>query len=265
MSLRTLLAGHIVWFAVVGVVLSAALVGCEDPADEGTIRVALTGQYPPFSTYDKQGDLVGVDVEVARAIAQHMGREVQFRPTAWADILPGLMGGKYDVIIGSMAVTPERRKAVNFSQPYYVSGAQLFIHEKYVDEIQGIEDCAGRALGVAEGETYHHYLQQNHPEVTVRALGGAPEIFAQVEGGGLVGFVTDRLVGTYQIGQAGKPFVAAGGLLYAERIAIPVRKDRPELLAGVNRALTKMKESGQLQAILDKWFGEGMATTDMEQ
>jgi ABC-type amino acid transport substrate-binding protein len=250
---------------VILVVLAAGLVGCEEPADENTLRVALTGQYPPFSTYDKEGDLVGVDVEVARAVAKHMGREVEFRPTAWADILPGLLGGKYDVIIGSMAVTPERRNAVNFSQTYYVSGAQLFIHEKYVDEIKGIEDCAGRALGVAEGETYHHYLQQNHPEINVRALGGAPEIFAQVEGGGLVGFVTDRLVGTYQIRKAGKPFVGAGGLLYTEQIAIPVGKDRPELLAGINRALTEMKESGELQAILDKWFGEGMANTDLPE
>ncbi|MFP4052759.1 MAG: transporter substrate-binding domain-containing protein [Phycisphaerae bacterium] len=240
------------------IAVAALLGGCESK-DESKLTVALTGKYPPFSTYDKEGNLVGVDVDVARAIASHMGREAKFVPTAWASILPGLKSGRYDVIIGSMAVTPERAKQVNFSDPYYLSGAQLFVHEKHADKVNSIEDAEGMVLGVTTGETYEHYLRRDHPDVEVRALGGAAEIFTQVEQGSLNGFVIDRIVGGQQIRKLDKPFVMVGPILYPEKMAIPVRKDRPELLKKVNAALKDMKKSGQLQEILDKWLGEGVA------
>jgi len=241
--------------ALAGVAVAAlGLAGCESK-DDDTLTVALTGQYPPFSTYDENGNLEGFDVDVARAIAAEMGREVEFVATKWDAMIPGLQAGKYDAIIGSMAVTPEREKAVSFSEPYYRSGAQLYVHERHAEEIQGIADCAAKPVGVVRGETYQHYLEQNRPDVNVRTYGGTPEIFQEVSSRRLVGFVSDRLVGLYQIEQAGEPFVPVGDLLYAERMAIPVHKDRPELLREINAALQAVKESGKLDEIHRKWFG----------
>jgi ABC-type amino acid transport substrate-binding protein len=245
---------------VILIALAAGLVGC-DSKDDSKLTVALTGKYPPFSTYDRSGNLIGVDVDVARAVAEHMGREVKFMPTAWAGILPGLKAGRYDAIIGSMAITPSRAEEVNFSQPYYLSGAQLFVHEKHADAVKSIEDAKGMTLGVTKGETYEHFLARDYPDINVRALNGAAEIFTQVENGSLDGFVIDRIVGSLQIKKHDKPFVRVGPILYPEKMAIPVRKDRPELLKEINQALDRMKESGQLQEILDTWLGEGVAKT----
>ncbi|MBD3245833.1 MAG: ABC transporter permease subunit [Candidatus Omnitrophica bacterium] len=230
-------------------------------ADESSARkkftVALTGKYPPFSFYSAGGELTGFDVDVARAVAGRLDRELELVTTEWDGILAGLLVGKYDAIIGSMAVTPQRAEKVNFSEPYYVSGAQLFIHEKNRRTIKGIKDLYGRKVGVGIGETYEHYLRNKHPEIKTLAYKSTVDIFQDMRNGRIAGFVTDRLVGLYQIKKGGMPFQPAGPLLYKERMAIPVVKENPALLVKINRALKNMKKSGELDEFHEKWFGTG--------
>lgn len=220
-----------------------------------SLDVALTGKFPPFSFYDQEGELAGFDVDVSREVARRLNRPVNFVATEWDGILAGLLAGKYDAIIGSMAVTPERQKAVDFSDPYYYSGAQLFIHADNRDEIDGIEDCSGKKIGVGLGETYEHYLRENHPTVDVVTYKGMPDIFQDMQNGRLDGFVTDRLVGGWQIKKAKMDFVPAGDQLYRERIGIPVRKDRPKLVQQINTALAGMRADGFFDTLHRKWFG----------
>jgi glutamine transport system permease protein len=246
--------------ALIGFMLAAALLAASfaprvSAQENSTFQVALTGKYPPFSTYDEEGNLVGFDVDVSHAVAQHLGRELEIITTEWDGILAGLLAGKYDAIIGSMAVTPERAEQVNFSRPYYVSGAQLFVHEDYENEIEGIEDCAGKPVGVVLGETFERYLRENRPEVSAVTYKSTVDIFQDVANGRLVGFVSDKLLGAWQIKEAGRPFVPAGNLLYTERMAIPVTKDNAELLAGIDEALNEMEQSGELAALFNQWFG----------
>ncbi len=82
-----------------------------------TLTVALTGKYPPFSFYDEDGELAGFDVDVSRAIAQTLDADLTLVATEWDGILAGLLAGKFDAIIGSMAVTEERAERVDFSRP----------------------------------------------------------------------------------------------------------------------------------------------------
>ena len=81
-------------------------------------------------------------MDVSREIARRMNRECRIVATEWDGILAGLLAKKYDAVIGSMAITPERARRVNFSIPYYESGAQLFVHRYNPDKIYSIEDCA---------------------------------------------------------------------------------------------------------------------------
>ena len=265
----------VVLFLFIVLILTLVLIhGCSnkpvttETQERDLLTVALTGKYPPFSFYDNEGNLVGFDVDVSKAVAEYLGSDVKIIATEWDGIVAGLLADKYDAIIGSMAITQEREKAVNFSTPYYTSGAQLFIHEDEIEDISGIKNCEGKNIGVVLGETYEHYLRNNHPEVNVVTFKGTPDIFQDVENRRLAGFVTDRLVGSWQIRNAEKPFTPVGDLLYEERIAIPVNKENPELLAAINSALKKMDESGELNRLNDKWFGlkheareMGMAST----
>ncbi len=236
------------------------VVFAQEDSPPAEFRVALTGKYPPFSMYNTEGELVGFDVDVSEAVARRMGMKVNIIATEWDGILPGLLAEKYDAIIGSMAITEERQKKVDFSTPYYESGAQLFIHQDFANRIAGIDDCAGENVGVVLGETFERYLIENHPEVNTVTYKSTVDIFQDVENGRLAGFVSDRLLGAYQIKQEGKPFVPAGDLLYREKMGIPVVKERPELLASINQALSDMSKDGERDALFNKWFGLGASS-----
>ncbi|MBD3264079.1 MAG: ABC transporter permease subunit [Candidatus Omnitrophica bacterium] len=220
------------------------------------LRVALTGKFPPFSFYSGKGRLIGFDVDVSKAIARKLNRDLEIVTTEWDGILAGLLAGKYDAIIGSMAKTPQREEVVNFSIPYYISGAQLFIHEDNKDEIENIDALRGKRIGVGLGETYEHYLRKNYPDIQVVTYKSTVDIFQDMLNGRIDGFVTDKLVGLYQIEKGRMPFVTAGKLLYEESIAIPVVQERPQLLKKINKALAEMKRKGELAAIYKKWFEE---------
>ena len=231
------------------------LAGPQPAAAEEEFVTALTGKFPPFSYYDNQGNLAGFDVDVSREIAQRINRKSQIIATEWDGILAGLLAEKYDAIIGSMAITPVRQQSVDFSAPYYHSGAQLFVHRDNPNKVYSISECNGLRIAVVLGETYQHFLEEKFPEVEVVTLKSGAEIFAMMEQKRITGFVTDRLVGAWQVKEAGRSFVPVGEMLYKERIGIPVRKDRPELLGQINQALAAMEDDGTMQGIHQRYFG----------
>ena len=123
---------------------------------------ALTGKFPPFSYYNENGQLAGFDADVSREIAKRINKKSRIIATEWDGILAGLLAEKYDAIIGSMAITEERKKRVNFSIPYYQSGAQLFIHRDNPDTVYSIDECQGKRIAAVLGETYQHFLEKNY-------------------------------------------------------------------------------------------------------
>lgn len=142
------------------VAIGASLAMADEP---DTMRFAMSGRYPPFSFVGDTGEVIGFDVDVAEAIARELGKDVDIVTTEWDGILTGLLGGRYHAIIGSMSITPARARQVTFSEPYYHSGAQLFIHADRQDEIKGIKDCDGKRIAAVVGETYEHFLRENDP------------------------------------------------------------------------------------------------------
>lgn len=215
----------------------------------------MTGKYPPFSYYDTQGQLTGFDVDVSRELASRIGRPLEIVTTEWDGILAGLLAGKYDAIIGSMAITPERAKRVHFTDPYYRSGAQLFIHRDNPNKVYSIEECDGLQVAAVLGETFQRYLEEKHPAVEVVTLKSSVEIFELLQRKRLTGFVSDRLVGAWQVKSADRPFVPVGQMLYTETMAIPVRQDDTQLLAELNQALRAMRDDGTLGKIRARYFG----------
>jgi His/Glu/Gln/Arg/opine family amino acid ABC transporter permease subunit len=224
-------------------------------AEDGELTVALTGKYPPFSFHDDAGELAGFDVDVSRAVAERLGRPVRFVATEWDGILAGLLAGKYDVIIGSMAITPERAERVHFTRPYYRSGAQLFIHRDDRGAIRSLGDLEGERVGVVLGETFEQFLRTRHPEIDTATYKSTVDVFQDVKNRRLRGFVTDRLVGLHQVKSAAMPFVPAGPLLYTEEMAIPVRHGDERLLESIDEALAEMERDGTLRRLEDRWFG----------
>jgi len=221
--------------------------------EKGKITMAMSGQYPPFNFVDDQNQLTGFDVEIGKEVAKRIGVTGEPISTAWDGIIAGLLAKKYELICGSMAITEERLKSIDFSDPYYRSGAQLFV--KKGSPIKSVAELKGKKVGVTLGTTYEKWVRENIEDVDIRTYKGVPDMILEVSTGRIDGFITDKIVGALAIKDKGVAIALAGDLLYEEKMGIALRQGNTELKQAINEALTAMKEDGTYHDISMKWLG----------
>ena len=220
--------------------------------ETGEISFSMSGQYPPFNFVNENNELAGFDVDVCSEIAQRIGVKPKPLTTAWDGIVAGLLAGKYDLICGSMAITDARLKAIDFSDPYYRSGAQLFVHKG--SDVTSTDQLKGKKIGVTLGTTFDEWVSANLPGVEARTYKGVPDMILEVANGRIDGFITDRIVGALAIAEKGAPIQTAGPLLYEERMGIALTQGNPKLRTAINEALAAMKKDGTYHDISMKWL-----------
>lgn len=115
--------------------------------DMTKLTIGVDDTYPPMEYRNEDMELVGFDIDFAKALGEELGIEVEFIPTAWDGIFAGLMSNKYDVIISSVSMTPERLQGFEFSNPYLANG-QVIVVKEGDDSINSVEDLAGKKVGV---------------------------------------------------------------------------------------------------------------------
>ncbi len=212
----------------------------------------MSGAFQPFSTTDDQGRLVGFDADIATELARRLDRPAELVQVDWAGIQAALQLGKVDLICGSMAITDERQETMQFSLPYYVSGAQVFAR-------RGTASLDGARLGVTEDSTYATYVHEHpadFPGVEILRYGSEAEIIAALGTDKVDAFVSDRIVGGFYIHKAGTDDIEAqGDLLYREACGIAARKSDTALVEAVNRALLDMIQDGTYAQIYRRWVG----------
>ncbi|EGW41610.1 ABC transporter substrate-binding protein [Desulfosporosinus sp. OT] len=217
---------------------------------DGKLTYAMSGQYPPFNYFNEQNQLTGFDVEIGQEIAKRIGVKPAPIATEWDGLIAGLKASKFDLILGSMAITDERLKEVYFSTPYYRSGAQVIVSTD--SNISGGDDLKDKTVGVVLGTTFE--TKARELGATVKTYKGDPDAFNDMVNGRLDAVVTDKIVGLNAIKKNNYPFKLAGNLLYEEKMGIAIRKDSPKLLEAVNNALAKMMEDGTYKKISEKYF-----------
>lgn len=216
----------------------------------GQFTVVGSGGYPPFNFY--QGDdVVGFDVDTGAAIAERLGVELNYITSDWDGLVEGLRAGRYDGILGSMAITDQRLEVVNFTVPYYYSGAQLVVRED--SGITGPEQMEGKIIAVTTGTTFAEDAEALGAEV--KLYQDDNQTLMELINGRVDGVITDRLValgGMEQIAR-GNELTLAGELLRLEEMAIAVNKNDVELLEKLNEILQGMHQDGTLTSISQEW------------
>lgn len=227
--------------------------------ERGTLRIALEGTYPPFNSRDAKGDLVGFDVDIARALAQRLKLQPQFVLTEWSGIIAGLQAGKYDLIVNQVAITPERQKALDFSNPYVVSSPQLIVRKNDTNAFKSLQDLKGKRLGVGTGSNYEQ-IARAVGGINVRTYKAAPDTLRDLSLGRIDAALNDRLLAAYLVKQSGLP-LKPGATIAGERIemGIPLRKGNPQFLKALNKALADMRADGTYAKISNKWFGQDVS------
>ncbi len=151
-----------------------------------------------------------------------------------------------------MAITEKRLESIDFSDPYYRSGAQLFV--KKGSSLQSSQQLAGKKIGVTLGTTYEDWVRKNLPKADVRTYKGVPDMLLEVANGRIDGFITDRIVGAMAIADKNAPIQMAGDLLYEERMGIALQLGNPQLKKALDQALAEIKADGTYKKISLKWL-----------
>ncbi|MCI9147726.1 MAG: basic amino acid ABC transporter substrate-binding protein [Hungatella sp.] len=219
---------------------------------EGKVLVMATNaEFPPYEYHDG-GDIVGIDVEVAEAIAGKLGMTLEVEDIAFDSIIPELESGKADIGVAGMTVNEDRLKNVDFTDPYTTASQVIIVKED--SEIAGPDDLKGKYIGVQLGTTGDIYASDYEADgSTIERYNKGFEAVQAMQQGKIDAVVIDQEPAKVFVSQ-NEGIKILDEALTVEEYAIAVKKGNTELLDQVNGALAELKESGELQAIIDKYI-----------
>ncbi|MDO5425642.1 MAG: transporter substrate-binding domain-containing protein [Eubacteriales bacterium] len=215
----------------------------------GTLVMATNAEFPPYE-YHEGDDIVGIDAEIAAAIAEDLGMTLEIQDMAFDSILAAVQSGKADIGVAGMTVTEDRLKNVSFSDTYAEAAQVIIVTED--SEIAGPDDLVGKYIGVQLGTTGDLY-SEDIEDATIERYNKGFEAVQSLIQNKIDAVIIDR--------EPAKVFVEENeGLkildeaFTEEEYAIAIAKDNTELLDKVNASLADLKESGKLQEIIDKYI-----------
>lgn len=223
--------------------------------DRGTLLVGLEGTYPPFSFQDENGKLAGFEVDFANALAQHLGVKASLKPTKWDGMLASLDSKRIDVVINQVTISDERKKKYDFSTPYTISGIQALTKADKASSIAKPSDLSGKKVGLGLGTNYEQWLRENVKGVDIRTYDDDPTKYQDLRVGRIDAILVDRLAALDLVKKTGNTLAVAGPAFSRQEAGVAVRKNNPELLAAIDKAIADMQKDGTLAKISDKWFG----------
>ncbi|MFC4427395.1 ABC transporter substrate-binding protein [Deinococcus navajonensis] len=222
-----------------------------DIKQSGTIKIATEGAFPPFNIL-KGKVLTGFEVELAEALAKQLGLKVQWVTQPFDNLLIGLGQDRYDFVIASHGITPERAKAVDFSAPHYCTGGAIVTRPGGPTTKAALK---GKKVAVQVGTTYLENVRKVPGVGDVKTFPKDTDAQAALMAGRVDAWVGDKFTGLDLI-KAQKGKVVQGDLLFKERIAMAVKKGNSGLLKELNAALAKAQANGTYAKISSKYFGQ---------
>ncbi|MCI6553255.1 MAG: transporter substrate-binding domain-containing protein [Lachnospiraceae bacterium] len=256
-------SGALILTAVLGL---TALTGCGSKdgtaePDQKTLVVAMELAYPPFETKDSSGNPTGISVDLAKAFGEYAGYEVKIENISWDGLIPSLQTGKADMVISSMTITEERKKTVDFSDPY--ANACLAILANKDAGISSIEDLneSGRKVAVKTGSTGYLYAQNHLQNAEIVALSDESACVTEVSQGKADGFLYDQLT-VYRNWKNHEDTTQAVFIPFqdAEQWGIAVQKGNAGLLRELNSFIAEYRTEGGFGRLSEKYLGEEQKT-----
>ena len=223
----------------------------------GALRIGTEGTYAPFTFHNASGELVGFDVEIGRAIAEHIGVEPQFVEGPWDGLIAGIDANRYDVVINQVGINAERQAKYDFSEPYIASKAVLVVREDNTD-ITSFEDLSGKRSAQTLTSNFGKLAQQYGAELVPTE--GFDQSIALVTQGRADATINDSL--SFYDFKKQQPDAEVKIVAEAEDAdfsGVLLAKNRPELLAAINAALEEIKADGTYAEISQKYFGEDVS------
>jgi len=240
--------------------LACALLICVANAKtlrEGTLKVATEGTFSPFSYYNDKNELVGYDVDVARAVAEKLGLKIEFLTAPWDAMLAAFDAGKADAVFNQVSITDERKKKYEYSVPYTVVYGAIIVH-KDNNDIKSFEDLKGKKNADSATSNWAQVAKKYGAQnVTVDSFAKSMEL--------LIARRVDTVVRDNTVfydflkQRPDAPIKIAAKLKDVDYSAAIVQKGNKELADQISKALSELKAEGKLKEISLKYFGKDVS------
>ena len=230
---------------------AAVLCGCSDSGAD-KVKMITEATFPPYE-FLRGHEIVGIDVEICRAIAQKLGREFSCETVDFDSVIPAVISGKADLAAAGITITEDRKKNVDFSVPYVKTGI-VVIYKKSVG-FTGPEQLKGKKIGVQGGTTSETYVLNELKQEPERSRSPAESVAALKSG--RVEFVIADIDPAKNCVK-GEPDLAISDFITSEEYAIAIKKGQPELLKTINETIAEVKADGRLA----KWIADYTAEAD---
>jgi len=229
-------------------------------ANAEKIRIATEGAYPPFNSVDKNGKLVGFDVDIANALCKEMKAECTIVTQDWDGMIPALLANKYDAIVASMSITDERKKKVDFTNKYYNTPAK-FARKKG----SGIEiskaGLKGKVVGVQRATTHDTFITAMFPGAKIKRYASQDDAYLDATAGRVDLLIADSVAmkGGFLDKANGKGWEFVGPdytdrKFFGDGVGIAIRKGEDKLREKFNKAIAAIRANGTYKKIQAKYF-----------
>lgn len=220
-----------------------------------TITVATDATWPPMEMVDKNKEIIGFDIDFLTAVAKEGGFNVVFKNVAWDGIFAGVGAGKYDAIISSVTITDERKKKMDFSDPY-INAGQILVIPKSDKSTQSLSDLKGKRVGAQMGTTGSFEIKKAEG-VELKSYDEIGFAFEDMMAGRIQGVVCDTPVAAnyaLQREEYRDKFKIVGSPFTEEYYGVVVKKGNEKLVKMINRGIRAVKEKGIDKQLEAKWL-----------
>ena len=226
--------------------------------EEGKVyKVGIDTTYPPFE-FEEAGEYKGIDIDIINAIAKNQGIKIEFSPMDFGGIIPAMQADQLDIAIAGMSITDDRKKVVDFSEPYFDAGLTLVV-EGGNEKITSLDDLKGKKLAAKKGTTGATFATENAAEkgFEVVQFNDSPAMFQEVANGNADALIEDYPVIAYAIAQNDLGLKTIGDRLNGDQYGIAVLKgENADILKKINAGLDELKEDGTYDEIINTYLGE---------
>ena len=228
----------------------------EDIKERGTLIAGVKDAVVPFGFVDQDtNQLVGMDVDICRYIADKLGVKLELKPVTSATRIPMLSQGSVDIAAATMTHKFAREDTIDFSITYFMDGQKILV--KKDSGITSVADLAGKKVGTSKGSTSEKNIKEAQPDCRVLSFEGYPQAFLALQQGKVAAVTTDStiLLGLKNSAPNADEFIIAGDFISAEPYGLGLPENESDFRDFVNKALADMWVSGDYEKIYNKWFG----------
>jgi polar amino acid transport system substrate-binding protein len=222
----------------------------------GVMRVGMD-TFEPWAMKDKTGKFIGFEIDVATRLATDMGVDIEFVPTKWSGIIPALLSGKFDVLIGGMSIRADRALKVNFTIPYYNSGQAIIAHKELAAGFDSLDDFNSPDVTIAArtGTTAATAAKKLFPKAELALFDQEPLALQELMNKRAHAWVSMAPKPAFEAArQPDKLFIPVSGTITEEPNGFALRKGDPDALSFFNAWITVVRAEGWIDERFHYWF-----------